>query len=192
MRLLFALAVIAVFAISYTASFFVISLTPYGHYSVRVYSMPEAAPTELSNSSYWAGAWQNELIYLGPETGATNVPCDTSIIIEGLRPVQPVNVSFSPTVSIDKVTYKINSGFGPSSTQSIYPIGLLEPNITYNVSATVNGTPSWWTFTTSSEPSHLSLDYPLTSYDVWVALITAFLITTTFISTIVLKGKRLF
>ncbi|MGA2682884.1 MAG: Ig-like domain-containing protein [Candidatus Bathyarchaeia archaeon] len=190
-KLVYALILVAVFLVSYAAAFFVISLTPYGRYSARVYSTPKTAPTEWDNSSYWGGEWAYQLIYLGPETGATNVPRDTSIMIDGPRPVAPVNVSFSPALPIAKESYVLSSGFSPpSSVQTVYPAGLLQPNTTYNVSATVAGTPSWWTFTTSSGPSQLTFVYPLASYDTWVALTVAILVTTIVFVSLFIEKRR--
>ena len=189
-KLVYVLIMVAVFLVSYAAAFFVVSLTPYGHYKARMYSMPKDAPPEQINSSYWGGAWPNEYLYLGPGVGATNVPRDTAIIIEGVRPVGPFNFSFSPEVPVDKVTYKVNPGVGPSSTQVIYPVGLLQPNTTYNVSSIVVGTSSWWVFTTSSEPSQLKFSTQLEPYNFLIAFPAAILVTSIFRYTVYWEKTR--
>jgi len=175
-KLGYALILVAVFLASYAIVFFVISLTPYGHYSARVYSAPNSR-FRYGNSTTMGGAWLEQLLGVGPEPGANNVSRDTSIVIVATRPERVYNISFSPNVPIAKESYIVHGGFGPSSVQTVYPAGLLQPNTTYNVSATVAGTPSWWVFTTSSGPSRLTFVYQLSSYDAWVALTIAILVT---------------
>jgi hypothetical protein len=190
-KLVNALILVAVFLVSYAAAFFAISLTPYGHYSARVYSKPQVAYWgDVSlNSSSAGGAWQDQLLSLGPSPGSNNVPRDTLLIILGARPVGPMNLTFSPELPIAKETDIYHTIGGPFSTLYVYPTGLLQPNTTYNVSAIVAGTPSWWTFTTSSVPSKLTFVYPLASYDTWVALIVAILVTS-IVSTVLYVAKR--
>jgi hypothetical protein len=167
---------LAVLLLSFFVAFFLISLTPYGHYSLRVYFTPQSSEVHYGNASTLGGAWSEQLLYLNPAPGNNNVPRDTSIVIDAPRPVRVFNISLRPNVTITKENYKIYPGPGPSSVQTIYPSSLLEPNTTYNVSAIVAGTPSWWTFTTSSEPSQLTFDTHPSPNDNWFALAAATLL----------------
>ena len=193
--LVYALILAAVFLSSFAAAFFVISITPYGRYTARVYSDPqvlfeqqqEAGKLMISHSNASAvegGAWQEQLLSVFPTPGARNVSCDTTIVISTARPERVWNISLSPNVAIAKDSYVLSSGFSPpSSVQTVYPAGLLQPNTTYNVTGIVGGgwngqvnLPSWWIFTTSYGPSQLAFVYPLAYYDIWVALTVAILV----------------
>jgi len=177
-KAVYALILIAVFLVSYGASFLVISVTPYGRYSTRQYSDPQTSAMSHGNySSSIGGAWQAQLLSVYP-AGATNVPRDTSIVIVAPRPVRVFNISFNPSIAIAGDNFAESPWYSPpSSVQTIYLATLLQPNTTYNVSATIAGMPSWFTFTTSSGPSQFPFVYPLASYDIWVALIGAILVT---------------
>jgi hypothetical protein len=173
---MFTLLLVAVFLASYFAAFFLISATPSDFYSERVYSTPEG-------SGAVAAAWENQHVTVAPAPNSTGVLCDTYILIGGSRPVSVENFSISPQVPIANQTNVINSeSVGPFSDFFAYPTGLLEPNTTYNVSATVAGSPSWWTFTTSSEPTQLSYTQVkatsnLQNNAVWISLLPAIPLT---------------
>lgn len=176
-KVVHALILIALFLVSYGVGFFVISITPYGHYSVRQYANPQTSAINGNYSSSIGGAWQAQLLSVYP-AGARNVPRDTSIVIVAPRPVRVFNISFSPSIAIARDNFVESSGHSsPSSVQTVYPASLLQPNTTYNVTATVAGTPSWFTFTTSSSPSRLTFVHRLGFYDTLVALIVAILVT---------------
>ncbi len=178
----------AVLFLSYLAAFFVISLTPYGHYIVRAYSIPETALSPV-NSSSLSGAWSYQMLLLGPAPGSVNVPRDSSIVIVGLRPERVENVSLSPQASIARDEFTVYSGAGPSSVQRVYPTDLLQPNTTYNVSAIVAGIQSLWTFSTSTQPTHLTFSSPLSPSNWWVALVIAMIVTV--ITSIAAKNRLL-
>ncbi len=176
------LLLVAVFLISYFVAFFAISLTPYGHVTERVYS---ESPTTASNDpSYIGGAWQSELLSPYPGAGSTNVSRDTAILIDEPRPITIENLSLSPPVPITiKFNYYVFGAYFDA-----YPTELLQPNTTYNVTAIAGGTPSWWIFTTSSEPSQLTFSTHLAPYDAWVAFTAAILVTLT--GTLVIIRQR--
>jgi hypothetical protein len=209
-KLAYALMLTAVFLLSYAAAFFAISFAPYGRYRDRVYSDPQASVEQQlatgkltishSNlSTVEGGAWQEQLLNVFPLPGANNVSCDTSIIIDAARPERVWNISLSPNVAIAKDIYVLSSGFSPpSSVQTVYPAGLLQPNTTYNVTGIVAGgwngqgnLPSWWIFTTSSGPSQLAFVYSLASYDTWITLAIAILVTTIVSVSLLLKNRGL-
>lgn len=168
---------LVVFVVSFAAVFFAFSATPYGHYTIRQYFNPQIYALGRSNNSSLGGEWQEQLLAVYP-AGASNVPRDTSIVIVASRPLRVFNISFNPSVAIAEDNFVESSAHSPpSSVQTVYPAGLLQPNTTYNVTATVDGTPSWFTFTTSSAPTQLTFTHPLASCDIWVALTVAILVT---------------
>ncbi len=170
----YVLILAAVFVFSYFSIFFVISNISIGQTTVRTYSKP---PVNTGNLSSLGGGWNNSFIYLEPNPGTVNVSRDTYLAIVGPRPVSRFNVSFSPDVTLARDDYKVYGGAGPSSVQELYPADLLLPDTTYSVTALVSGIPSWWTFTTSFEPTQLTYAQAVASYDVWVALSIAVLVT---------------
>ena len=186
-KVVYALILIAVFLVSYGASLLVISVIPCGHYSARQYSNPQTS-INYGSPSTMGGAWQEQLLLVFP-AGASNVPRDTSIVIVAPRPVRVFNVTFNPTVAIAEDKFVEYDGFGPSSVQTVYPASLLQLNTTYNVTATVAGTLSWFVFTTSSNPSQVAFAHPLASYDLWVAIIGAILVTLT-VSLLMSRSRR--
>lgn len=192
-KLLFAsFLLVAVFLLSYFVAFWVISLTPFGYYTYTERNYSTSHGPFPYNTSDVGGEWSNQLLFLSPGPGATNVPRDAAIYVDEPRPVDVENMSLSPYVPIAKETNQVSSNGGPpSGTYMCYPAELLQPNTTYNVSAMVTGKPSWWTFTTSSEPSQptLSTHTQLASYVTWVAF-TAAILTTLAVGAAVLLQKR--
>jgi hypothetical protein len=175
----------AVFVVSFFSVLFVLPSTSIGQITVRIYSDP---PVNTGNLSSLGGGWNNSFIYLEPNPGAVIVPRDTYLAIVGPRPVSRFNVSYSPDVTIARDDYKVYGGAGPSSVQELYPTDLLLPNTTYNVTALVSGVPSWWIFTTSSEPAQVMYAQVVSPYNSWVALSIAVLVT--FSVTIVVWHRR--
>jgi hypothetical protein len=100
------------------------------------------------------------------------------------------NLRISPEIPIATITDK----FYPVASEEIlvYSAELLQPNTTYNVSAIVAGTPSWWVFTTSSEPSQFTSATSLHTNNTWVAVASVVAVTSAAILIILLKKKARF
>jgi hypothetical protein len=140
----------------------VISLTPYGHVTERIYSYIQTS--SYNDSSVIGGSWG--LLSLQPGAGSTNVPRDTAIWIDEPRPVRVENLSLNPSVP---VTIKSND-YVFSAFAAAYPTELLQPDTVYNVSAIVAGIPAWWTFSTSNGPHEFRFNTYLNPTLPWVAL----------------------
>jgi hypothetical protein len=96
----------AVFLISYIIVFAIIVFTPLGNLRQQVYSSPN---TSLPfNSSYLGGAWEDQMLWLGPSPGSTGVPRDTVIWIGEPRPVGVKNLTLSPQAGILKIAGSIS------------------------------------------------------------------------------------
>lgn len=167
------LIILGVFLLSFVGSFFAIQYSPIGTVKVQLYSTSEGSGNY--NSSTGGGAWENQILSLSPKPGAINVPRDSAIWIDEPRPVTVQNISISPEVPIAKITDQHYEP--PSADIMVYPAGLLQPNTTYNITAVVADTPSWWIFATSSEPNEAAFGTMLSHNNVWIAFGIAFAIT---------------
>jgi hypothetical protein len=173
-KVILALLLIAVFALSFVATFYSIAISS-EYQSRRVYSTPQGgSPLEQS--------WESQLVTVGPSPNSSNVPRDTLIWINGARPVKVENVTLTPYVSIANETNNIYLIGGSTSVFDIYPAVLLQSNTTYVIAATIAGTTSSWNFTTSMDPTQLVFTRVLTtSYfsrnAYWISLIPATLAT---------------
>jgi len=154
-----------IFLATFLLSCLAISLTPYGQVTERVYSYLQTSSS--NDSSAIRGAWKNQMLSPQPGAGSTNISRDTAIWIDEPRPVRVENLSLNPAVPCKiRNNYYIFSAY-----TEVLPTELLQPNTTYNVSAIVAGTPSWWTFTTSSEPHESMFKTFISPSLPWVAFI---------------------
>lgn len=115
---------------------------------VNIHSFPQSQIPINSTSA--SDMWFSQMLSLGPAAGSVNVPRNTALVINEPRPVGVENVTFNPTVAIAE---RLDEHFPVASAKIIvFPAGLLEPNTTYNVTATIGGNLVWWSFTTGTEP----------------------------------------
>ena len=180
------LELLGIFLISYIVVFAVIVSTPSGNSRERVYSFPHVWGTY--NASYQGGAWKDQMLFLDPGPGSTGVPRDTAILIGEPRPVGVKNLSLSPQAGI--LTRVDEHGFPATADITFYPDELLQPNTRYNVSAIVAGTPSWWIFTTSSEPSQITFSNTQLSFYGMLVALTAATAVTLIVGLVILLQKR--
>jgi hypothetical protein len=181
------LGLLLVFLVSYFFAFIIIVSTPSENYRQQVYSKPQS--WVAYNSSDLGGVWEQQNLFLGPSPGSTGIPRDTAIWIGEPRPVGIKNLSLSPQAGI--LTRVDEHSLPASADITVYPGELLQPNTRYNVSAIVAGTPSWWIFTTSSEPSQKTFsNTQLTFNGMLVALTTATAVTLIASTTILIQKKR--
>ena len=140
-KLQVALILIVVFSVSFLAVFLAMYLTPSPYLHEGAYSMPalEWQSREIDNPNH-----------IGPALNATNVPLDTTIVIELMRPMNIGELQLSPDASIAR--RENFSGFGSASI--FYFSEPLRPTTTYNATLFVNSKPISWNFTTTTEPYH--------------------------------------
>lgn len=144
-----------VFAASFLTVFLAIALTQ----------------SAYSNPSKVVLAVDGMAVTLGPPPNSTNIPLDTTIIIDTLNSAEISSLHITPELPIDRVTSE-NSG-SLSSLRTFYPAQQLKPGTTYHVSATIMGTPVAWSFTTTSEPFKPGASFFFATYAAWIALSTA-------------------
>jgi hypothetical protein len=154
---------------------------------VNVHSLPQSGMPVNSTSA--SDMWFSQDLSLGPAAGSVNVRRDTVLVINEPRPVGVENITFNPPVAIAE---RLDEHFPVASAKiTVFPAGLLEPNTTYNVTATIGDKLVWWSFTTGAEPQQ-QLNTVNTSMQTitWYALAAASLTTLLAAACIVLFLRR--
>lgn len=150
-----ALLLAVVFSASFLTVFLAIFLTQ------SAYSTPPQAILAVNSME----------ITLGPPPNSTNIPLDTTIIIDTLNFADVTDLRITPEVPIAGVT---SENSGPlSSLKTFYPAQQLKTAITYNVSITIMEVPMSWSFTTTSEPFNPTISFYLATNVLWIALSAA-------------------
>jgi len=154
-KLLAALILAAVFASTFLTVFLVISLTQ------SAYSTPDNYVSAVDSMD----------ITIGPTPNSTDVSLDTTITIDALSSATVNDLHTAPEVPIALVTSEVS---GPLSYKlTFYPAQLLKPATSYTVSVTIKDVPVSWSFTTTSEPYHPTINFYLATYALWIALSAA-------------------
>jgi len=149
----------AVFAFTFLAVFLVISNTQ------SAYSTPNTYLSEVKGMD----------ITIGPKPNSTDVPLDTTIIIDALSSATLDDLDTTPKISISSIAVEVS---GPLSyKQTFYPSQLLKPATSYTVSLAIRDIPISWSFTTTSEPYQPTISFYLATYATWIALATAITLT---------------
>ncbi len=162
----------AVFAFTFLAVFLVISNTQ------SAYSTPNTYLSEVEGMD----------ITIGPKPNSTDVPLDTTIIIDALSSATLDDLDTTPKISISNIAVEVS---GPLSyKQTFYPAQLLKPATSYTVSIAIRDIPISWSFTTTSEPYQPTISFYLATYATWIALATATTLTSLTGSLIWLKKSR--
>jgi hypothetical protein len=176
-----ALAVIAVFLLSFFIAYFATTLAPWAYYEQRLYSEHPSLDFPLEGSSSVGGeafaGYNLANVVLGPAPGDTNVSRDTVIFVDEVRPVH-VDLHLTPETRIAKIT-KEEVGIASEIT-TLYPADLLQPATTYNVPGTIMGLSAWWAFTTGLEPEQPRMERILFPSVWWIAVAAATLTTSIF------------
>ena len=167
-----ALLLVAVFSASFLTVFSAISLTQ------SAYSTP----------SHYVSVVDGMGITLGPPPNSTNIPLDTTIIIDTLNSAEVSDLRMTPEVPIARVTSETSGTL--SSLNTFYPAQQLKPATTYNVSVTIMDVPMSWSFTTTSEPFNPGISFYLATNMLWIALSAAVSATAIFGFAIWFKRKQ--
>jgi len=110
-------------------------------------------------------------ITLGPPPNSTNIPLDTTIIIDTVNTADVSDLHITPEAPIARVT---SENSGPlTSLRTFYTAQQLKTATTYDVSATIMDTPVSWSFTTTSEPFKPGISFYLAANVLWIALAVA-------------------
>ncbi|MBN1243973.1 hypothetical protein JXA31_00085 [Candidatus Bathyarchaeota archaeon] len=117
-----------------------IYLTPSPYLHERAYSAP-------------AAFWHSPDIapcFIGPASNATEVPLDTTVVADQIRPMGINEFQLSPEAPIARRVDE-HSGLAGRCT-TFYFSEPLQPATTYNATLFFSSTPVSWNFTTTAEP----------------------------------------
>ena len=136
-----ALILVVVFSASFLAIFLTIYLIPSPYLHEHAYSTPalEWSSDEIDTGNH-----------IGPALNATNVPLDTTIVVDLMRPMEVRELQLSPEAPIAR---RVDEYYPVASQASIFYFSeLLKPATTYNATLFVNDKPISWNFTTTAKP----------------------------------------
>jgi len=151
--------IIVGFSVSFFVIFFLISFTQ------SAYSTPTKTNSVFNQMS----------ILLGPPPNSTNVPLDTTISIDTVASASLNDLNIIPYVAIDYTTSYVT---GPLTYETnFYPTELLKPGISYNVSVTILDDLVTWTFTTTSQPFVVGINFYLAKNALLITFLVAAILT---------------
>jgi hypothetical protein len=158
--------ILIVFLASFLAVFLVMYLTPSPYLHERAYSMP-------------AYEWSSDEIdtgnHIAPSLNATDVPLDTTIRINIMRPMRIGELQLSPDASIAR---RENLSGAPAWVASIFYFSEpLKPATTYNATLYVNNKPIFWNFTTTTEPYYPRYEAFPSALGIYVAVTISAVVT---------------
>jgi hypothetical protein len=167
-----ALLLAVVFSASFSTVFVAIFI------SQSAYSIPSSKISTLNGLD----------VVLGPPPNSTNVPLDTTIVVDALSSASLDDLRLSPEVPINRVDIVVSGTL--SYERTFYPAQPLKPATSYNVSVTIVDVPVSWSFITTSEPFNPGISFYLATNVLWIALSAAASATLIVGVAIWLKKKR--
>jgi hypothetical protein len=153
---------VAVFSASFLAAFLAIYLTPSPYFHERAYSIPayEWSSPEIDTGNH-----------IAPALNATNVPLDTAIRINLMRPMNIGELQLSPDAPIAR---RENLSGAPAWIASTFYFSEpLKSATTYNATLFVNNKLISWNFTTTASPFHPRYEAFPSQLGIWVAISVA-------------------
>ncbi len=131
---------VAVFSVSFLAIFLAMYLIPSPYFHERAHSMP---------AHYWISPETTAGLIIGPALNATNVPLDTTIVIDQMRPIYVGELQLSPEASIAR---RVDEHSGLAGRCTIFYFSEpLNTATTYNATIFLKNTAISWNFTTTAE-----------------------------------------
>lgn len=116
-------------------------LTPSPYFHERAYSTP---------TNYWVSPETTAGPIIGPALNAANVPLDTTIVIDQMRPIYVGDLQLSPEAPIAR---RVDEYHGLASRAAIFYFSEpLKPATTYNATIFLKNTTISWNFTATAEP----------------------------------------
>jgi hypothetical protein len=145
-------------------------------------SQPTSTPSLTSTVTSTPSSWERLVSFCSvhPAPNATDVPLDTTIVVDELRPID-VGLSLQPYVALSE---KVEN-YSVASRYAIFsPNEVLKPTTIYTVTAHIAGEYVTWTFTTASE---LSSKPAVPEFPAWIILPLAMI---TVLSAVLVSRKR--
>ena len=164
-KLQVALVLIAVFSATFLIAFLAIYLTPSPYLHEQAYSMP----TQFWHSPDLAPS------SIGPAANSTNVPLDTIIVVDQMRPMNVGELHLSPEAPLER---RIDEYYRPAGKcTTFYFSEPLKPATTYKVTLFFGDEPISWNFTTTAEPYNPRYETLPSALGISVVVITSAVIT---------------
>ena len=145
--------------------FLAIYLTPSPYLHEQAYSTPTLFwhSPDLAPSS------------IGPAANATNVPLDTIIVLDQMRPMNVGELHLSPEVPIER---RLDEYYPVASKcTTFYFTEPLKPATTYNATLFFGDEPISWNFTTTTEPYYPRYEAFPSALGIYVAVTIAAVVT---------------
>ena len=162
------LILIGVFLASFLTVFLVIYLTPSPYLHERAYSIPP-------RNERWGSSVPDTGNSIGPGLNATNVPLDTTVIIDQMRPFYIGELKLSPEVPIAS---RVDEDYWPASRFTIFYFSEpLKPSTTFNATLFVVNQTISWNFTTTTEPYHPRYEAMPSELGMYITVITSAIVT---------------
>jgi hypothetical protein len=172
-----AIILVAVFSASFLVAFLAIYLTPSPYLHERAHSSPTLfwhAP-DLAPSS------------IGPALNATNVPLDTIIVVDQIRPMGVGELQLSPEAPIAR---RVDEHSGLAGITTIFYFSEpLKPATTYNATIFFSNTSISWNFTTTAEPYYPRYEALPSELGIFVA-VTASTVVTLIVGLIIWNNRK--
>jgi len=160
-----AIIIVAVFSASFLAIFLAIYLTPSPYLHERAHSTP---------TQYWYGETTGAPI-IGPAPNTTNVPLDTTIVIDQIRSFFVGELQLSPEAPIAR---RVDEYYGLASRAAIFYFSEpLKPATTYNATIFLKSTSISWNFTTTAEPYYPRYEALPSGLGIYVAVVVSAAVT---------------
>jgi hypothetical protein len=148
--------------------FLAIYLTPSPYLHEQAYSTP---------TQFWVSPDLAPSL-IGPAANATNVPLDTIIVIDQMRPMNVGELHLSPGVPIER---RVDEHIPiASKCTTFYFSEPLKPATTYNVTLFFGDEPISWNFTTTTEPYYPRYEAFPSALGIFITVIISAVVTSVF------------
>ena len=137
------------------------------------------------------GPWSSEVrapYLISPIVNDTNVPLDTIIVVDQMRPMGVEELRLSPEAPVAR---RVDEHIGLAGRcTSFYFSEPLKPATTYNVTVFFGDNPISWNFTTTAEPYHPRYEALPSELGIFVAVTISALVTSVVGLTVWKKKQR--
>lgn len=137
---------------------------------------------------YWISPETTGGPIIGPASNATNVPLDTAIVIDQMRPFFVGELQLSPEAPIAR---RVDDYHGLASRAAIFYFSEpLKPATTYNATIFLESTSISWNFTTTAEPYYPRYEALPSGLGIFVAVTISAVVTSVVGLTVWKKKQR--
>jgi len=139
-------------------------------------------------TQYWISTETAGGPIIGPASNATNVPLDTAIVIDQMRPFFVGELQLLPEAPIAR---RVDEYHGLASRAAIFYFSEpLKPATTYNATIFLKSTSISWNFTTTAEPYYPRYEALPSGLGIFVAVTISAVVTSVVGLTVWKKKQR--